>query len=1116
MSLHDLRRRSLSFIKVYLVFSGLLGFSHAFAQTSQVSGQVVDASKAVVPAAQLTLTRVETGDTRQQRSTDEGYYSFPLLLPGHYDLKVEKDGYETQNQKGIIVETGTVSAVNVVLAVGAIAQTVSVDATVPLLQSGSSAVADVVENQTVTNMPLIDRRSSQLQRLSGFVVGNNSGSNATFAVGGGRGNNANYLVDGGNVQNLLLGVPTLVFDPPIESVQEFNLSISNYAAELGRSGGAVIQMTTKSGTNQFHGALYEYFRNDDLQARPYFSKTKPVLRYNLFGASLGGPIKKDKTQFFFNYEGRRQTTSVTQTANVPTPAEITGDFSAFSTPVIDPNTGKQAAYNGRLNVLPPDELDPVALKLVSFYPAPNVAGAAPNVANFRANDPTQGVYDVYVARIDHVFGEKDRVFGRFLAQTDHQPTASIYPTPGTDNYGVLAHNYYYNPSGTWYHNFTPTLINEFRFTYSRRQALSISAGANTNLASQIGIQGTNPSFFPTVTLSGLAGFGNTNQQERLQTPINSNQYVDNISIQRGNHQLKVGVELRTSNNTDNYFPTAGGSFAFNNTGISTNAALGSLANLLLGRVNSATLQQAETLITTAYSWGLFVQDDWRITPKLTVNVGIRYDLDSPRVEEHNRQNSFNPTAINPVSGTPGIITFSGINGVSKYANNWDFHNIGPHVGFAWTARPNTVLRGGGAILYPGEYDQATPIVAYTGFARQISLSSPNAGTGAPAFLLKNNGSDGTGTASVPTAAQLTPAYGAVPVGQKVTQAPQYFQRNRITGYLYQANLNIEQEIGNQVLLTFGYLGTFGHHLPAVNAENTNQVSPGNMALLATTKNTQTLRPFPQFGNVSIISADAGQSSYNAFNAGIKKRYSGGFQFGLNYTWSKFIDNQQSRNELASYNAATPGGPASASDSFTDYYHPENRRGLSGNDIRNRVIGSVLYELPIGPGKWIHPNSFLVNEFVAGWTVGAISELHSGTALGILDATNNTGTYSDGVRPNLVGNPNRLSGSRPRAQKTAEWFDTSAFAQNPAFTFGNAPRTFGRGPALATTDASLLKDFRIAEISTLQFRAEALNVFNHANLANPNTLFGNGAFGQITGLQTGNQSRILQLALHLSF
>jgi hypothetical protein len=237
MTLRHLRRQSLSFIR-FSLSSGiavLLGSSHAFAQTSQVSGQVLDTSHAVVTAADLTLTRVETGDTRQEHSTNEGYYSFPLLLPGHYNLKVEKPGYEAQDQKGILVETGAVSTVNIVLVVGAVAQTIDVDATVQLLQTQSSAVEDVVENQTITNMPLIDRRSSQLQRLSGFVIGNGSGSSATFAVGGGRGNNANYLVDGGNVQNLLLGVPTLMFDPPIESVQEFNLSISDYAAELVRS-----------------------------------------------------------------------------------------------------------------------------------------------------------------------------------------------------------------------------------------------------------------------------------------------------------------------------------------------------------------------------------------------------------------------------------------------------------------------------------------------------------------------------------------------------------------------------------------------------------------------------------------------------------------------------------------------------------------------------------------------------------------------------------------------------------------------------------------------------------------------------------------------------------------
>jgi hypothetical protein len=1076
------------------------------AQSSQVSGQVLDTSGSAVSGAGLTLTRLETGDIRKETSNSEGYYAFPLLLPGHYSLKVERDGYEAQEQKGIVVETGAVSTINIRLAVGKVEQVVNVDASVPLLQSASAAVGQVVENQTINNMPLLDRRSSQLQRLNGFVVGNGTGSNATFATAGGRGNNANYLIDGGSAQNLLLGVAILTFDPPIESVQEFNVAISNYAAELGRTGGAVIQMTTKSGTNRFHGSAYEYFRNDALQAVPYFASKNPELRYNLFGASLGGPIRKDRTQFFFNYEGRRTTQTTTKILNVPTQAEVTGDFSALSTPVIDPNTGQQAQYNGRLNVLPPSELDPVGTKLASFYPAPNVAGASANASNFIANDPAVTVVDAYVARVDHVINESNRIFGRLLAQTDHTKTASVFPTPGTDNYGTLVHDYFYNVSGNWYHNFSPTVINQLVGTYSRRQYLYISAGANTTLASEIGLGGTNGNFFPTVTLSGLEQLGNT-QQERLQTPVISNQYADNLSFERGAHQFKAGVELRTSSNTDQYKPSAGGIFAFNNIGTSTNTAAGSLANLLLGRVASASLQETETLLTKAYSWGAYFQDDWHVTPRLTLNLGIRYDVDSPRYEAHNRQNSFDPTAINPVSGTPGVVTFSGVNGVSKYANNWDYHNIGPRAGFAWTARPRTVIRGGGAILYPGEYDQATPIVAYSGFAKSISLSSPNAGAGTPAFLLKNNATDGTGKATYPASSDLTAGFGAVPVGSKVVLAPQFFQRRRVTGYIYQASLDIQQQLSNSVVFDIGYLGTFGHHLPAVNAENINQVAPDKAALLPTTKNTQTLRPFPQFGNVSILAADVGQSGYNGVNFGIQKRYESGLQFQVNYTWSKFRDNQVSRNELAAY----PG-----TDSFTDYYHPKDRWGLSGNDVRNRIIGNVLYELPIGPGKWVQPGNRWVNVAAAGWTVGAIAEVHSGTALSPIDATNNTGTYSDGVRPNLVGNPNDLSHSRPRVQKVAQWFDTSAFAQNPAYTFGNAPRTFGRGPGLATADASLLKDFRFAEATTLQFRAEALNVLNHANLANPNTSFGDSAFGRITGLQAGNQSRILQLALRFTF
>jgi Carboxypeptidase regulatory-like domain len=1109
------------------------------AQNSQVSGQIRDTSQAAVSGVKVTLTRVETGDHREATSGTEGYYSFPLLVPGHYDLKVEKAGFETQSQTGIVVLTGSVSSVDVDLKVGSETQTVNVDASVPLLQTESAAVANVVENESITNMPLIDRRSSQLQRLSGFAVQTNSGANASFSIAGSRSNNADYTIDGGTAQNLLQGVAILIFDPPVESVQEFNLSTSTYNAELGRSGGAVVQMTTKSGTNSFHGSAYEYLRNDALQATPenptpgHAVPKNPILRYNLFGASLGGPIKKNKTQFFFNYEGLRQNQGTPQTLIVPNALTLTGNFNG----IIDPKTGQQVVIKDPTtgstfadNQIPADRLDPVGLKLAALYPQVD-AGTNPT-GLFAVNVPQKTVRDAYVTRIDHVFSQKDRIFGRLLAQADNIVQSSVFPTPGTDRWGYTQHDYSYNASGNWFHNFGPNLINELRLTYTRRQFLYISAGAHTSLDNQIGLNTFDNTYFPTITLGGgsLEWLGNTTQQERLQTPVNSNAYVDNLSWVHGRHQFKFGAELRTSNNTDRFRPLGGGSFTFNNNGASTNVAVGSLENLLLGNVWASSINEFYTIKSFAYSWGVFVQDDWKLTPHLTVNLGLRWDLDSPRYTDPSAQNSFNPTAINPVSGTPGVVTFSGLNRESKYAHNFDTNNFGPRVGFAWSPSDHWVIRGGGGVLYTGEYDSATPTVANLGYgttgALQGSLNT-NTGVLTPAFEVS---SIPTFWVS-PTRADLTPGFGAVaptvvnpdPLKDRwaPTTAVQYFTKNHVNGYIYQASFGIQRQLTSTLLLDLSYLGTFGHSLPVTNNAggqySINQISPDNLLLLKndTTKTYQgqALRPFPQFQNVQLLDPNIAASKYNGANIGIQKRYGQGLQFQANYTWSKFLDNADGRSELAGY----PGDNA-----YTDYYNPKARWGRSGSDVTHRFIVSTLYELPFGKGKKFAPGSRVLDEVIRGWTVGTIAELHTGTALSPLDANNNTFSFSDGVRPNLVGNPNRGSCPTPSGGSIPVgtpgcWFNTSAFAQNDNYTFGNAPRTFGSGPGTVQVDASLLKNFRLFEGTALQFRAEAINVLNHPNWANPVTLWGNPRFGQVTGLQAGNnQSRVLQLALHLSF
>jgi hypothetical protein len=1085
-----------------------------------ITGSVQDQQKAAIAGAKVTATRTETGDAHETKTDGSGFYSFPVLLPGHYDLKVEDAGFSPQDKSGIQIFTAQTEAVNFILNVGQVEEHIDVQADAAQLDTASAAVEDVVENKTITNFPLLDRRATQLQRLSGFVIGGGTGSGSFFAVAGGRGGNANYTVDGGTTQNLLQGVPTQMFDLPIDSLQEFSLSVSDYTADLGRSSGGVIQMTTKSGTNNFHGSAYIYYRSQDLEALPWFSAPNPLthqpilppLQYKLFGASIGGPIKKGKTYFFFTYEGKVETVNNAINIAVPTPAMVTGDFSSISTPIIDPNTHVQAVYNGVLNVIPPSEIDPYGKQLASYYPTPNVPGVTFGNLNYFANDPEPELYNDYVVRIDHTFSQKDSIYFRFLAQPDHENVADVYQTAGTDVYGVLSHNFYYNPSATWNHGFTSTLLNEARFTFTNRQALSISHGVNSAAATQLALPGTNPAFFPGVTVTGLAAIGNTSQQQRLQTPIISNEYTDNLSWQRGNHQLKFGADFRTSADGDLYSPSGGGFFTFTPAGASTNTAAGSLANLLFGVVDSASRQETEYLYSAAWSVGLCAQDNWHVNNKLTLNYGLRWDVDSPRYLENNRQNSFDATETNPVSGTPGVVTFAGINGESRYANNFDDHLFGPRLGFAYTPYEHTVIRGGGAILYPGEYDQATPIVLNTGFSNSVTINSPNSVLGLPAFLLKNNGTAGTGLAAFPTVAQLTPGYGAVAAPYTSPYiAPQFIAPHRLTGYLYQSNLDVQHEFRGNLLLDIGFLGTYGHHLASPFAESINQITPANLATLANGTATvapQALRPFPQFSNVQNLYPDIGESRYTGGNIGVQKRYSHGFQYQLNYTFSKFIDNEESRSELAGY----PG-----TDTYTNYYDPKDRFGLSGNDVRNRLIANGVFELPIGKGRLVNVQSRWLDETVGGWSVSGLTEIHSGTALSPINATNTTGSYSDGERPNLTGNPNDLAKSRARLAKIGEWFDTSAFGLTTPYIFGNAPRTFGRGPDLVTTDLTLLKRVAIHEQQGIEFRLEAFNAFNHANFGNPNTTYGNANFGKIGSLQSGTTTaRTLQLAAHYTF
>lgn len=1073
---------TLSFPRLGRLVATLALASNVLAQqTATLSGAVRDMSAGTVEAVKVKLLNAATGELFTGLTTANGNYTIPLIKPGDYELIAEARGFKQYRQTGIRLETGSNARIDFALEVGGFSESVTIEATAPLLNTDNSSVGSVVRNSTIANMPLIDRRAAQLARLNGFVVQNGNGSN--FAMAGGRGNNAMWTIDGGNAQNILLGVATLVYDPPVESLEEFNVEISNYKAELGRSGGGYVQMTTKSGTNQVHGSLYEFLRNDRLDARNFFASSKPVLRYNQFGASLGGPIRKDKTFFFANWEGlqiRRQQTII---ASVPAVAEAHGDFSSLAA-VRDPLSSTQFAGN----IIPASRLDPVGAAIAGLYPAPNVTGARSRTNNFRANQPIRTTTNVGVARLDHNFSLNDRVYGRFLVNESDTFNAPVFPVPGTDPFHSTSDNSFYSWSATWQHTFSPSTTLEARYSWDRRKANALSGGSDLGLAAKYGIRGTNERFFPQINIPGLTGFG-TGNHERLQVPIRGDHATGAVTKIRGSHTLKFGGEWRRSTNDDRWSGSGGGVFGFNQT-----ATGDALASLLTGWALSGSRAEALLLRTRASAFGAFAQTDWKVSPNLTLNLGLRWDLDVPRRElVDNRQNSFDQFALNPVSGTPGLLTWSGRNGSSAFAHNFDKNNFGPRVGFAYRATEKWVIRGGSGLLYVGQYDQATPIVANIGFGLRGDVVSPDGGRTA-AFLLR----DGLPAIAAPSNDLLVAGYGAVRPGQNPALAVEFFEpKGRTVPYLLNFNLNIQRQLPGNTVVELGYLSTLGHKLTAPGSRSINQVEPGRIG----PGNAQALRPFPQFSDVRVIAPAIGNSNYHGLNLRIDKRFSRGLQFNANYTWSKAIDDVESRDEV--------GGNA-GDNAFANQYDRRADRGLSGNHIAHRFIGSATWNLPL------RSDHRTIHHIIGGWSASAIYEARTGSPFGVIE-NNAAAIYPTAatVRSSAMAPYERNANWRGNVL-TEPFFRTGAFVAPPQYTFGNLGRTVAIGPGAIIADLAVLKSVQIREQQRLQFRVEMLNFLNHANFALPNQSRGVANFGRIGALANGNQARIIQLGLHYKF
>jgi hypothetical protein len=962
-----------------------------------------------------------------------------------------------------------------------------VTAAVPLLDAVDSTNGQFIEQATVMNMPLNSRTGSGIVRLSGMVVGNGG---SMFSVAGGRGGEMNWILDGLTITRTSIDDAQLDLDPPAESLQEFNVQASNYSTEYGHSGGGEIIMATRSGTNQFHGAGYEFLRNDKIDTRTFFSPTKAPLRYNIFGASIGGPVVKDKTFFFFNYEGSRTRTGVTSASTVvPNPPEVQGDFSNRTDLVLkDPLTGLQ--FSG--NIIPPNRMDPIGKTIATFYPAPNApfkTNLAPS-ANYIAVVSDKKSTGFYTAKVDHELSQSNRLSVKFLFNSVPSIAAPLWPADlaFADARSRPTTLRFSDTSGSWIHQFSPSLLNDFRFARNTKYSFTKAIGTGSGMNGKLGLSGVDPTMMAIINVTGLTTLGSVGSN--LQTPINTYDLIDNVTRIAGSHHLSTGFQYRSSCYGTQRRESANGNFSF-----SDRTTGSGLADLLLGRVDSASYQSVSDIVMRRIYFGGFIQDDWKLARNFTLNIGLRWEMEPPQWEENNHLSGFDPGAINPVSNTPGSVIFAGLTGYNKWLNNnLDTNNFGPRVGFAWLAGKGFVVRSGYAIHYNQLYAKGVGDEPGGAFVTSGSFNSPDGGR-TPAFLLSN------GMPTIPSAQAHTPGYGAVPLGQTPYFSPGFIDPNSVVGYDHQFHFGVQKTLPDNILLEVAYVGNMGHKInsdayqfdvvPLVNGQGP-------------AKQLQSLRLFPQFSGVSRRFVSWGNSSYNALNVKVEKHYARGLNFLMNYTWSKFLDDTASHYELGAYG----GGVAIT--------HPELRaldRSYSGSDIPQRFVVSGVYDLPFGSGRhWTVPNK-IMNQIVGGWGTGVITELRSGMVYGVKEQTNLTNTYSTAVRPNLLRDP-QLSSDRSTAAKVQQWFDVTAFQAPGVGVFGNAPRTLRGGPGYIDIDVSVHKLWNLTERFNLMFRGDIYNLPNHPNFGRPDTSRGGGSFGRITGIVgTGRQS---QLSLRLAF
>jgi len=1088
-------QRLVTAFRRFLLVACAVGAVHAQVDTATIVGTVQDSSGAVVPGATVTATEDQTNIKTSTHADTSGNYVITPLKVGTYTVAVEAQGFKKETHGSVVLQVQARVRVDFTLQIGSISEVVNIQSEIPVVETETSALGDVVTSQQVTDLPLNGRDFTQLATLttgvikitesSGSINGATSQSNGNaggaFAVNGTRGNLNNFMLDG--IDNNSNDNAGNVLQTNVDAIQEFRIQTSDYSAEFGRSGGAVINATIKSGSNQFHGTAFDFLRNDDLDARNFFEPAgspKAPFRQNQFGGTLGGPIRRNKTFFFMDYQGTRAGTSSPNISTVPTLAEIGGNFNGVAT-IFDPNSTQMV--NGNVvrtpfpgNMIPAQLLDPISHAVAQLYPAPNVAGALAN--NYVIDAPGNLQIDQMDARVDHTISTRQQIFARFSLS---QETRFVQPPlPGLADGGSYGTGTYLDDTrgAAVGYTFTisPTMVNEYRMGFNRAHYIDNKPSYGQNYPpTDLAVPGVpNNATINGLTLFGPSGYHRLGEPGYTPTTSTSQefQYGDTLSIVHGKHSLKVGTELRWSQFNLFQIGQPRGSFSFSGQFTADSPSSGDgtgngLADMLLGLPNFSTISTLTYFGNRQQTYGGFVQDDYKLSRTLTLNLGLRYDYTTPITEAHNQQANFDFAT--------GQLVAAGQNGASAGLVNADKTDFAPRIGLAWNPWKNTVIRSGYGRFF--SYQEIR-----TGDPLQLAYNLPFFYQ--PAFT-----SDGitpvlTVSGGFPS---LNPSQA---VDASVTASGSGVGSHLHAPTLDEWNFNIQQQLPDNILLEVAYVGSKSTHLQVLLDPNQDPTpGPGDI---------QSRRPYPQYSGFTDI-VDRGNSNFSALEIKVEKHLSQGLVFLSSFTYSKSMNDQP---EICC-NSPWP----------QNSYDVASERGPSDFDQRVRWVSSFDYQLPIGKGQRYLNSSRAADLALGGWHLGGIFTWHSGFYFSPAMGYDPSNTGSQGLtRTDRVCNGNLPSGQR----SVNLWFDTSCFPLPSGFAFGNSGKNVLVGPGMVDGDMSLRKLFAVTERFRLEFRGELFNAFNHPIFAQPDNYItdGPGATGVITS--TAAVNRQIQLALKLLF